>query len=120
MIGLSSSTYYAKPKTSRETRERQDAELRDQIEKVQCEYGAGTGYRYVLEYLRRAGNSAGERKIPSGHDIFGVVIGLVCSSDTYGHRGDGVVYYYLRNFTGKPYRPGKADLGARDFLYCLR
>lgn len=63
MIGLSSSTYYAKPKTSRETRERQDAELRDQIEKVQCEYGAGTGYRYVLEYLRRAGNSAGERKI---------------------------------------------------------
>jgi putative transposase len=63
MIGLSSSTYYARPKTSREARERADAELRDQIEKVQCEYGAGTGYRYVLEYLRRAGITAGERKI---------------------------------------------------------
>jgi putative transposase len=63
MIGLSSSTYYAKPKTSREARERADAELRDQIEKVQCENGAGTGYRFVQEYLRRAGIDVGERKI---------------------------------------------------------
>lgn len=63
MIGLSSSTYYAKPKRSREARERADTELRDLIEKVQCEYGVGTGYRYVLKYLRRAGNGSGERKI---------------------------------------------------------
>lgn len=63
MIGLSPSTYYSKPKVPREARERADAELRDQIEKVQCEYGAGTGYRYVLRYLRRAGINAGERKI---------------------------------------------------------
>lgn len=63
MIGLSSSTYYASPKISREDRERADVELRDQIEKVQCEYGVGTGYRYVLKYLRRSGIDAGERKI---------------------------------------------------------
>lgn len=63
MIGLSSSTYYARPKTSREARERADAELRDQIEKVQCEHGSGTGYRFVLQYLRRCGVVAGERKI---------------------------------------------------------
>jgi putative transposase len=63
VIGLSSSTYYAKPKTSREARERADAELRDQIEKIQCENGTGTGYRFVLKYLRRAGIDAGERKI---------------------------------------------------------
>jgi len=63
VIGLSSSTYYAKPNVPREVRERADAELRDRIEKVQCEYGAGTGYRYVLNYLRRAGINAGERKI---------------------------------------------------------
>lgn len=63
MIGLPSSTYYARPKTSREERERGDTELRDQIEKVQCEYGAGTGYRYVLKYLSRSGVVVGERKI---------------------------------------------------------
>lgn len=62
MIGLSSSTYYAKPKIPREQRERQDADLRDQIERVQTELSP-TGYRSVLRYLRRQGNTAGERKI---------------------------------------------------------
>lgn len=62
MIGLSSSTYYAKPKVPREQRERQDADLRDQIERVQAELSPA-GYRSVLHYLRRQGNTAGERKI---------------------------------------------------------
>ena len=62
MIGLSSSTYYAKPKLPREQRERADAKLRDQIERVQAEL-TPTGYRSVLRYLRRQGNTAGERKI---------------------------------------------------------
>lgn len=62
MIDLSPSTYYAKPKVPRELRERQDAELRDQIERVQAELSP-TGYRSVLRYLRRQGNTAGERKI---------------------------------------------------------
>jgi transposase InsO family protein len=63
VIGLSSSTYYQRPKIPREERERADTELRDQIERVQCEYGAGTGYRYVQHYLRRSGIVVGERKI---------------------------------------------------------
>jgi len=62
VIGLSSSTYYATPKVPREQRERQDADLRDQIERVQAELSPA-GYRSVLHYLRRQGNSAGERKI---------------------------------------------------------
>lgn len=62
MIGLSPSTYYAKPKVPREERERAEAELRDQIERVQSELSP-TGYRSVLRYLRRQGSTAGERKI---------------------------------------------------------
>lgn len=62
MIGLSPSTYYYDPKVSREERERQDALLRDQIEHVQSEQPKA-GYRFVLRYLRRLGNNAGERKI---------------------------------------------------------
>lgn len=62
MIGLSSSTYYAKPKVPREQREKEDADLRDEIERAQAELSP-TGYRSVLHYLRRRGNSAGERKI---------------------------------------------------------
>ena len=57
MIGLSSSTYYAKPKLPREQRERADAELRDQIERVQAEL-TPTGYRSVQSYLRRQRNTA--------------------------------------------------------------
>ena len=63
MIGLSSSTYYRRPKVPRGERERADTELRDQIERVQCEHGSGTGYRFVQHYLRRSGVVAGERKI---------------------------------------------------------
>ena len=62
MIGLSPSTYYAKPKVPRELRERQDAELRDQIERVQAELSP-PGYRSVLRYLRRQGSPVGERKV---------------------------------------------------------
>ena len=62
MIGLNASTYYRKPKIPREQRERQDADLRDQIERVQAELSP-TGYRSVLHYLRRQGNTVGERRI---------------------------------------------------------
>jgi len=62
VIGLSSSTYYSKPKVPREERERADVELRDQIERVQVEHSQA-GYRFVQEYLRRSGIVAGERKI---------------------------------------------------------
>ena len=62
MIGLSASTYYYQPKRSRESREREDAELRDSIEAVQQDFPRA-GYRTVQRYLRRRGRWVGERKI---------------------------------------------------------
>lgn len=62
MIGLSPSTYYHRPKRSRESREREDAELRDGIEAVQQDFPRA-GYRTVQRYLRRRGRWVGERKI---------------------------------------------------------
>jgi transposase InsO family protein len=62
MIGLSASTYYYRPKRSRESREREDAELRDAIEAVQTDFPRA-GYRTAQRYLRRRGNWVGERRI---------------------------------------------------------
>jgi putative transposase len=62
MIGLSLSTYYYPPSRSRETREREDAELRDAIEAVQADFPKA-GYRTVQRYLRRRGRVVGERRI---------------------------------------------------------
>ncbi len=63
MIGLAPSTYYARPKLAREDRERQDADLRDQVERVQIEHSTQAGYRFVLRYLKRQGIDVGERKL---------------------------------------------------------
>jgi putative transposase len=62
MMNLSPSSYYYKPKVSREQRERQDANLRDQIEDVQSEFPQ-SGYRTVRIYLGRLGIRVGERRI---------------------------------------------------------
>jgi putative transposase len=62
MIGLSSSTYYYQPRRSRESREREDAELRGAIESVQVDFPKA-GYRTVRRYLRRRGRWVGERRI---------------------------------------------------------
>jgi HTH-like domain len=62
MIGLAGSTFYHKPKISREQRERDDAELRDEIERVQSEFPRA-GYRRVQVYLRRGGRHVGERRL---------------------------------------------------------
>jgi putative transposase len=62
MIGLSPSTYYYQPKRARESRDREDAELRDAIESVQTEFPRA-GYRTVQVYLRRRGRWVGERRI---------------------------------------------------------
>ena len=62
MIGLSSSTFYYQPKVSREEREKQDADLRDRIERVQTEHPR-SGYRTMLRYLERSGIRVGERKL---------------------------------------------------------
>lgn len=63
MIGLSASTFYYRPLVPRDEREKQDAELRDRIERVQMEHSQ-SGYRTMLHYLRRSGvQGVGERKI---------------------------------------------------------
>lgn len=62
MIGVSSSTVYYRPKVSREERERQDANLRGEIERVQSEFPQ-SGYRTVRQYLIRSGMRVGERRI---------------------------------------------------------
>jgi putative transposase len=53
---------YHEPKRSRESREREDAELREAIESVQAEHPTA-GYRRVQVYLRRRGRWVGERRI---------------------------------------------------------
>ena len=62
MIGLSQSTLYYEPKVSREERERQDADLRDRVERVQTEHPK-SGYRTMIRYLDRSGCRVGERKL---------------------------------------------------------
>ncbi len=63
MIGLSSSAFYYAPLVPREEREKQDADLRDQIERIQTEHSQ-SGYRTMLHYLRRSGvQGVGERKL---------------------------------------------------------
>jgi putative transposase len=62
MMGISSSTFYYKPKISRSEREKRDADLRDEIEKVRMEHPR-TGYRMLQPYLARRGIIIGERRL---------------------------------------------------------
>lgn len=62
MIGVSASTFYYQPKVAREERERQDADLRDRVERVQTEHPK-SGYRTMIRYLDRSGIRVGERKL---------------------------------------------------------
>jgi putative transposase len=63
VIGLSPSAFYYAPLVPREEREKQDAELRDRIERVQMVHSQ-SGYRTMLRYLRRSGvQGVGERKL---------------------------------------------------------
>jgi transposase InsO family protein len=62
MISLNTATYYHKPKASRAEREKFDADLRDQVERVQVDHPRA-GYRMVLGYLRELGVRVGERRL---------------------------------------------------------
>ena len=62
MIGISTSTYYYRPKRPRWGRELEDAEIRDAIGAIQIEHPCA-GYRTVQVYLRRKGRWIGERRI---------------------------------------------------------
>lgn len=62
MIGVSTSSLYYKPKMPRAERERRDADLRDEIERVRVEHPR-TGYRRLLPYLHRRGVFIGETRL---------------------------------------------------------
>ena len=62
MIGLSPATFYYKPTQDRVEREKQDADLRDKIEKIHEEFPKA-GYRPMQAYLARDGVRVGERRL---------------------------------------------------------
>lgn len=62
MMGLSPSTFYYRPTVAREDREKQDADLRDRVERVQTEHPQ-SGYRTMIRYLAKSGVRVGERKL---------------------------------------------------------
>lgn len=62
MIGISSSSYYYKPKISPEERAKQDTDLRDKIEQIHVDL-PGYGYRRIREHLKREGINVNWKKI---------------------------------------------------------
>lgn len=62
MMGISTSTYYYKPKISRAERDKRDAELKDLIEAIQISHPRA-GYRTVRAYLFRHGMRVNWKRI---------------------------------------------------------
>lgn len=62
MMNISQSTYYADPKIPRSQREEWEADIRGKIEQIRITFPC-TGYRTLLEYLKRAGIKIGERRL---------------------------------------------------------
>ena len=62
MIDLSASSVYYKPKVDRAEREKSDAYIRGEIEKIQSMLPQA-GYRYVVQDFKSRGIKAGERKV---------------------------------------------------------
>lgn len=61
-MDLSTSTFYYKPKVSREVRAIEESEIRDAIEKVHLKLPK-SGYRTMLRYVRRCGFNIGESRL---------------------------------------------------------
>lgn len=62
MMKISTSTYYADPKISREQQEEKDADIRGKIEQLRVTYKRA-GYRSLLQHLKRSGVEIGETKL---------------------------------------------------------
>jgi hypothetical protein len=61
-MNLASRSYYYKPKSNAAGRAQTDAELRDQIERIQGEF-PGYGYRRLGKQLRREGIRVNDKRI---------------------------------------------------------
>jgi putative transposase len=55
-------TYYNDPKVSRAEKEEREADLREKIEQIRVRMPR-TGYRYLVEELKRSGIDVGERRV---------------------------------------------------------
>ncbi len=89
-MNLSSSTLHYKPKVPRELREKSDADLRSEIEKVRMVHKR-SGYRTMLHYLQRNGVIIGEtklRRVMGKYDLHGQIKkAFVRTTDSeHGHR----------------------------------
>jgi transposase InsO family protein len=62
VIGVAMATYYSDPKLTRAEREEREADLRGKIEQIRVAMPR-TGYRYLVEELKRSGIVVGERRV---------------------------------------------------------
>lgn len=62
MMDLPLSTYYSDSKKTRAQKEEEDADIRGKIEQIRVEFPR-TGYRTLLQYLKRSGVIIGETKL---------------------------------------------------------
>lgn len=62
MTEISTSTYYYKPKKSRLEKDKQDANIRDAVEKVHLKFPR-SGYRTMKHYLYKSGVKVGETRL---------------------------------------------------------
>jgi putative transposase len=61
-MNLAESTYYRDPNVSRLEQDERDADIRDKVEQIRVEFPR-TGYRMLLQHLKRAGVVIGERRL---------------------------------------------------------
>lgn len=71
MMRLSPSTFYYRPKGNRLEKEKRDADLRHEIERVHCKLPR-SGYRTMQEYLQREGVKVGERRLRRVMKLYGL------------------------------------------------
>lgn len=114
MMNLSVSSLHYKPKVPRGQREKNDADIRSEIEKVRMEHKR-SGYRTLLRYLRRNGVAIGEtrlRRVMGKYDLHAQIKrAFVNTTDSeHGHR----VYPNLLKYV-EATKPN--EIWASDFTY---
>jgi len=100
-MNLAPSSYYYKPKTDVEGQARNDAELRDHIERIQGEF-AGYGYRRLGKQLRREGicvNDKRVRRIQRKYQLFPIRWHSFKIATTDSHHGHKVYPNLLAGLT---------------------
>ena len=90
-MNLASSSYYYQPRTDSEEKERQDALLRDHIERLHGEF-PGYGYRRLGKQLRREGivvNDKRIRRVQNKYELFPIrwqSFKITTTDSNHGHK----------------------------------